>query len=76
MQRFLAKTRRERSEDEVRWVRDELIGSGCVDAVRARARSLAEEAHVEALRAFQDAPDSDDKRFLVDLPFFMVERDS
>jgi geranylgeranyl diphosphate synthase type II len=76
MKRFLAKARRERTEDEVRWVRDQLIESGCVDAVRARARSLAEEAHMEALSAFQDTPNSDDKQFLVDLPFYMVERDS
>jgi geranylgeranyl diphosphate synthase type II len=76
MKRFLAKTRRERTEDEVRWVRDQLIESGCVDAVRTRARSLAEEAHMEALSAFQDTPNSDDKQFLVDLPFYMVERDS
>ena len=76
MKRFLAKRRRERTEDEVLWMRDQLIGSGCVDTVRARARTLAEEAHAEALRAFQDAPDSDDKQFLLDLPFYMVERDS
>jgi len=76
MGRFLAKSRRDRTEKEVRWVRNELMGSGCIDTVQARARSLAEEAHAEALSAFQDAPDSDDKQFLLDLPFYMVERDS
>ncbi|MDX6721324.1 MAG: geranylgeranyl diphosphate synthase, type [Solirubrobacteraceae bacterium] len=76
MQRFLAKTRDERTQDEVRWVRDELLASGCVETARARARTLAEEAHAEARSAFADAPDSDDKQFLLDLPFYMVERDS
>jgi geranylgeranyl diphosphate synthase, type II len=76
MRRFLAKSRRDRTQKEVRWVRNELMGSGCIDTVRARARSLAEEAHAEALSAFQDAADSDDKQFLLDLPFYMVERDS
>lgn len=76
LERFLAKTRGERTEAEVRLVSDELLASGCVETVRARARALAEEAHSEALQAFADAPDSDDKQFLLDLPFYMVERDS
>jgi geranylgeranyl diphosphate synthase type II len=76
MEAFLAKTRWDRTEKEVRWVRNELIGSGCVNTVRARARSLAEEAHAEAVSAFKDTPESDDKQFLLDLPFYMVERDS
>jgi hypothetical protein len=38
--------------------------------------SLAEEAHAEALQAFGDAPDSADKRFLLELPYDMVERDT
>jgi hypothetical protein len=42
----------------------------------ARARALADEAHAEALKAFNDAPDSDDKQFLLDLPYYMVERDN
>jgi geranylgeranyl diphosphate synthase, type II len=76
MQRFLGKTRAERTDAEVRWVRDELLASGCVETVRARARALADEAHAEALKAFDDTPDSDDKQFLLDLPYYMVERDS
>jgi geranylgeranyl diphosphate synthase type II len=76
MERFLARTRATRTEAEVRWVHDELLASGCVETVRARARSLAEEAHMEALKAFDDRPDSEDKQFLLDLPFYMVERDS
>jgi geranylgeranyl diphosphate synthase type II len=76
MRRFLGKTRAQRTEAEVSWVRDELLASGCVETVRARARSLAEEAHAEALAAFADTPDSQDKQFLLDLPFYMVERDS
>ncbi|QTD96087.1 hypothetical protein [Streptomyces cyanogenus] len=76
MERFLGKTRATRTEAEVQWVLDELLASGCVDTVRARARSLAEEAHVEALKAFDDKPDSEDKQFLLELPFYMVERES
>ena len=73
--RFLAKSRGERTADEVDWLRGEIIASGCVDTARERAAQLAQEAHAEALEAFADAPDSDDKRFLLDLPFYMVERD-
>ncbi|MFB7496733.1 polyprenyl synthetase family protein [Streptomyces sp. NPDC056161] len=76
MERFLGKARAERTEAEVQWVRDELLASVCVDTVRARARALADEAHAEALKVFNDYPDSDDKQFLLDLPFYMVERDS
>jgi geranylgeranyl diphosphate synthase type II len=75
LERFLAKTRAERTAAEVRWLRDELIGSGCVETARARARALADEAHAEALTVFDEIPDSDDKRFLLDLPYYMVERD-
>jgi len=76
LERFLGKARAERTEAEVRRVRDELIGSGCIDVARARARDLAEEAHAEAVRAFADTPDSEDKQFLLDLPFYVVERSS
>jgi geranylgeranyl diphosphate synthase type II len=76
MKLFLGKKRADRRETEVRWVRDQLIESGCVDTVRTRARSLAEEAHAEALQAFGNAPDSTDKRFLLELPYYMVERDT
>jgi geranylgeranyl diphosphate synthase type II len=76
MERFLGRTRAARTEDEVQWVRDELLASGCVETVRARARALADEAHREALKAFDDNPDSEDRQFLLDLPYYMVERDS
>ncbi|MFJ4952567.1 polyprenyl synthetase family protein [Streptomyces sp. NPDC088760] len=76
MERFLGKTRATRTEAEVQWVHDELLASGCVETVRARARSLAEEAHMEALEAFDGHPDSEEKQFLLDLPFYMVERES
>ena len=72
MTTFLGKKREDRHETEVRWVRDQLIESGCVDTVRSRARSLADEAHAEAVQAFGDASDSADKRFLLELPYYMV----
>ena len=76
MECFLSKTRAQRTEAEVRWVRDELLASGCVETARARARALADEAHAEALKAFNETPDSEDKQFLLDLPYYTVERDS
>lgn len=76
MQRFLGRTRAERTESEVRWVREELLASGCVGTVRARARALAAEARAEAVAVLAGTPDSEDRQFLLDLPFYMVERDS
>lgn len=76
MERFLGRSRAARTEAEVQWVCEELLASGCVDTVRARARELADEAHAEALAVFADHPDSDDKQFLIDLPYYMVQRDS
>ncbi|MGH9249847.1 MAG: hypothetical protein ACRD0W_10075 [Acidimicrobiales bacterium] len=61
--------------DEVDWPRCEIIASGCVETVRERATQLAQEAHAEAQEAFAEAPDSADKRFLLDLSFYLVERD-
>jgi geranylgeranyl diphosphate synthase, type II len=75
VRRFLAKSRTERTADEVDWLRGAIIVSGCVEIVRERALQLAGEARAEGLEAFADAPDSDDKQFLLDLPFYMVERD-
>jgi geranylgeranyl diphosphate synthase type II len=75
VERFLSKSRQERTAEEVDWLRDEIIASGCVETVRERATQLAQQAHVEALEAFAEAPDTDDKRFLLDLSFYMVERD-
>ena len=75
VERFLSKSRKERTAEEVDWLRREIIASGCVETVRERATQLAQQAHVEALEAFADAPDTDDKRFLLDLSFYMVERD-
>ncbi|WP_055715592.1 hypothetical protein [Streptomyces torulosus] len=62
----------------VQWVRDELLTSGCVETVRARTRTLADEAHWEALKEFDDssAPTPRTSQFLLDLPYYMVERAS
>jgi geranylgeranyl diphosphate synthase, type II len=76
LERFLAKSRAERTTAEVLWLRDELIGSGCVETARGRAHTLADEAHEEARVAFEGTPDSEDRDFLLNLPFYMVERDS
>lgn len=72
---FLARPRAERSPGEVRWVHRRMLAHGSIDAARRAARRLAGAALREGLAALAGVPDSDDKRFLLEAPLYVVERD-
>ena len=71
----LARARRERDPEQVLWMRDRLTATECLEPVRHCARELAEAARVEGSQALAEARDSDDKRFLLELPAYVIGRD-
>jgi hypothetical protein len=52
-----------------------MLAHGSIDAARRAARRLAGAALREGLAALAGVPDSDDKRFLLEAPLYVIERD-
>ena len=75
LQRFLAKPRERRTSEEVEWVYGLLVRNKSIDYARRSARQLAGAALLEALAAFRDMPDSQEKRFLLEMILYVVDRD-
>jgi geranylgeranyl diphosphate synthase type II len=75
LERFLEKPRTIRSATDVRWVYRMMSKYGSVDYGRERARELAEGAQAEFDVAYADAPPSDDRAFIEQIVFYMVQRD-
>jgi geranylgeranyl diphosphate synthase, type II len=72
---FLAKSRRARTAAEVSWLHRRLLDLGCVDTARAAARQLAAAAVAEGTAVLSAVPESEDKRFLLALPSYVISRD-
>jgi len=72
---FLAKPRRERGEDAVRWLHGLLVERGTLEFAGRSARQLAAAAFAEGTAALSDVPDSEDKRFLLETALYVVDRD-
>jgi geranylgeranyl diphosphate synthase, type II len=72
---FLGKARAARTAAEVSWLHQRLLELGCVDHARLAARQLATAALAEGAAALAVAPDSDDKRFPLALPAYVISRD-
>lgn len=71
----LARPRGERSAEDADWVYRRMLAHGSVDAARRTARRLAGAALRQGLSTLRDVPDCDDKRFLLEAPLYVVERD-
>jgi len=74
LERFLAKTRAQRTEAEVETVRRWIDDHGSIAFAREFARGIAASAVVSFEIAFRRAPDSPARRFLAAMIPFMVER--
>jgi geranylgeranyl diphosphate synthase, type II len=72
---FLAKSRSERTQADVRSVYDLMVKYGSVDFARRAARQLAGAALIEALALSREWPDSTHKRFILGTPLYVVTRD-
>jgi len=75
LQRFLGRSRQERSAAEVEWVYDMLLRYRSIDHARRAARQLAGAALLEGLAAFRGLPDSPEKRFVLEMILYVVDRD-
>jgi len=70
----LACGRERRTESDVRWMRRLIDRYGCIEYARRVAHGLAGAALHEFSRHFAELPDSRDKRFLEELPAWVIER--
>ncbi len=75
LKRFLAKTREAREQKEVERVFDLMQEHGSIDFARKSARQLAGAALMEAVSSFRATPDSESKRFILDMVLYVVNRD-
>ena len=75
LRKFLAKPRPSRTAKEVEWAYHQMLRLGSIDYARRVARQLAGAALYEALGAFRSLPDSDEKRFILEMILYVVNRD-
>jgi geranylgeranyl diphosphate synthase, type II len=75
IRRFLGKPRGERSGVEVDWVYKLLLRNQSIEFARRTARQMAGAALYEGLVAFRGLPDSVDKRFILEMILYVVERE-
>jgi geranylgeranyl diphosphate synthase type II len=75
VQRFLGLSRAQRRAAEVRWMLRLLHDVGSIDYASQVAAQLAEEATREAVELFSSAPDSEERRFLLAVPRYVVDRE-
>jgi len=71
---FLARPRPERTDKEVRWIRERMETYGCVDRARRIAYGLSGAAEHECATLYAGVPDSRDKRFIESLPMWVLSR--
>jgi geranylgeranyl diphosphate synthase type II len=75
LKHFLAKSRSDREKTDVKWLYELMRHYGSIEFARRAARQLAGAALIEALAAFRSAPDSDSKRFILEMVLYVVRRD-
>jgi geranylgeranyl diphosphate synthase type II len=75
LKRFLAKPRDDRQKSEVAWVYAVMRRCGSIDFARKAARQLSGAALMEGLSAFRDYPDSESKRFILEMVLYVSGRD-
>jgi len=75
LQRFLASPRGMRHRSEIDWIYTCMMRRGSITFAKKAARQLAGAAIFECLRAFRDVPDSEYKRFIMEMILYLVSRD-
>ena len=71
---ILACARSDKSPDDVAWIRSRLEKYACIDYARHVAQAIAGAASEECETVLATLPDSRDKRFLLSLPRWVIER--
>jgi geranylgeranyl diphosphate synthase, type II len=75
LKRFLGKSRSARERADIAWVYGLMRRYGSIEFARRAARQLAGAALMEAVTAFRNVPDSDFKRFILEMVLYVVRRD-
>jgi geranylgeranyl diphosphate synthase, type II len=75
LRNFLAQPRGEHAAGDVAWVYQLLERYGSISYARRAARQLAGAALLEGLAAFRGVPDSEHKRFILEMVLYVVNRD-
>ena len=75
LQYFLAQPRQQHAAIDTAWLYNLMLQQGSVEYARRAARQLAGAALLEGLAAFRGAPDSEDKRFVLEMILYVVNRD-
>lgn len=75
LKRFLALPRAERDKVNIALLYRLMRHYGSIEFARRSARQLAGAALLEALTAFRHVPDSDSKRFILEMVLYVVGRD-
>lgn len=73
---ILALNRQERSEDQIEWLYERMTHYGSIAYGRQCARQFAGAALYEFQNAYGHLPDSADKRFILEMVLYMIERES
>jgi geranylgeranyl diphosphate synthase type II len=75
LERFLATTRAERSTAAIRRIYSLMERHRSIEYVRRASRQLAGAALLEGLAALRGVPDSPEKRFILEMVLYVVNRD-
>jgi geranylgeranyl diphosphate synthase type II len=74
IKRFLSKPRSERTGAEVKWLLDLMVRADSINFARRKSQQLAGAAFLEALTALRTVPDSEAKRFILEMVLYVVRR--
>jgi geranylgeranyl diphosphate synthase type II len=74
IKRFLSKPRKERTGAEVKWLLDLMVRADSINFARDKSQQLAGAAFLEALTALRGVPDSEAKRFILEMVLYVVRR--
>ena len=75
LKRFLAGSRSDRRRADIAWLYGLMKRYNSIESARQSAYQLAGAALLEALTAFRNVPDSDSKRFILEMILYVVRRD-
>lgn len=75
IEQYLASPRPERTDRDVRWLYRLMVRYDTIRYARRAARELAGAAFFEALTSLRKVPDSAARRFLLDMPVYVIGRD-
>jgi geranylgeranyl diphosphate synthase type II len=71
---FLRLTRATRAAADVAWIHERMTARGSIEYARQVAHALAGAAQEECDRLYAGLPDSPDRRFIAELPVWVLER--